>query len=183
VPGFAAWPAAQADRLRRPRWRNGQPWTNIPPEPPSRPLASEIGVVTHEDFSRHEDIKPSSDRNFGLVMATVFLVVTFWPLTHAEPVRWWALAVAAVFAVLALMWTAALAPLNKWWTKLGILLYRIVSPIVLGFLFYVTVTPIALLMRLRGKDPLRLRRDPDTASYWIDRTPPGPAPESMKNQF
>ena len=69
------------------------------------------------------------------------------------------------------------------WTKFGVLLYTIVSPVVLGFLFYVTVTPIALLMRVLGKDPLRLRRDPDAASYWIDRTPPGPSPESMKNQF
>jgi hypothetical protein len=132
--------------------------------------------VTHEDFSRQEDIKPSSDRSFGLVIATFFLIITFWPLIHAEAVRWWALAVAAAFAVVALVWTAALAPLNKCWTKLGILRYRIVSPIVLGLLFYVTVTPM-------GKDPLRLPRDPDAASYWIDRTPPGPRPESMTNQF
>jgi hypothetical protein len=143
----------------------------------------EIGVVTHEDFSRQEDIKPSSDRSFGLVIATFFLIITFWPLFRGESVRWWALAVAAVFAALALMWTAALAPLNKLWTKLGVLLYRVISPIVLGLLFYVTLTPIALVMRLLGKDPLRLRRDPDAASYWIDRSPPGPAPESMKNQF
>ena len=120
--------------------------------------------MTHEDFSRQENIKPSSDRSFGLVIAAFFLLIAFWPLIRGEPVRWWALAVAAVFAVLALMWTAALAPLNKWWTKLGILLYRVVGPIVLGLLFYVTVTPIALLMRLRGKDPLRLRRDPDAFS-------------------
>jgi saxitoxin biosynthesis operon SxtJ-like protein len=139
--------------------------------------------VTHEDFSRKEDIKPSSDRSFGLVIATVFLLITFWPLIRGEPVRWWALAVAGVFLALAVTWTAALAPLNKCWTKLGLLLYRVVSPIVLGLLFYMTVAPIALVMRLLGKDPLRLRRDPDAASYWIDRTPPGPAPESMKNQF
>jgi Saxitoxin biosynthesis operon protein SxtJ len=139
--------------------------------------------VTHEDFSRQEDIKPSSDRSFGLVIATFLLIVAFWPLVHAKPVRWWALGVAAVFAVLALLWTPALAPLNKLWTKLGILLYKIVSPVVLGLLFYVTVTPIALLMRLLGEDPLRLRREPDAASYWINRIPPGPAPESMKNQF
>lgn len=139
--------------------------------------------MTHEDFSRQEEITPSSDRSFGLVIASFLLIVAFWPLVHAEPVRWWALGMAAVFAVLALLWTAALAPLNKLWTKLGLLLYRIVSPIVLGLLFYLTVTPIALLMRLLGKDPLRLRRDPDGASYWIIRTPPGPAPESMKNQF
>jgi Saxitoxin biosynthesis operon protein SxtJ len=139
--------------------------------------------VTHEDFSRQEDIKASSDRSFGLVIATFFLIVAFWPLIHAEPIRWWALGVAAVFAILALLWTAALAPLNKLWTKLGVLLYRVVSPIVLGLLFFVTVTPMALLMRILGKDPLRLRRDPNAASYWINRTPPGPAPDSMKNQF
>jgi Saxitoxin biosynthesis operon protein SxtJ len=139
--------------------------------------------VAHEDFKRQEEIKPSSDRNFGLVIATIFLIVTFWPVIHAEPLRWWALGMAAVFAVLALLWTAALAPINKLWTKLGVLLYRIVSPVVMALLFYVTVTPIALLMRMLGKDPLRLRRDPDATSYWIDRIPPGPAPETMKNQF
>jgi hypothetical protein len=139
--------------------------------------------VTHEDFNRQEEIKPSSDRSFGLIVATFFLIITFWPLIHAEPIRWWALGVASVFAALALLWTAALAPLNRLWTKLGLLLYRIVNPVVMVFLFYVTVTPIALFMRMLGKDPLRLRRDPDAASYWIHRTPPGPAPESMKNQF
>jgi len=139
--------------------------------------------VTHEDFSRQEKIKPSSDRSFGLVIATFLLVIAFWPLLRGEPVRWWALAVAAVFAALALLWTAALAPLNKCWTKLGVLLYRVVSPIVLGLLFYVAVMPVGLLMRALGKDPLRLRRDPDAASYWIDRTPPGPTPHSMNNQF
>jgi isoprenylcysteine carboxyl methyltransferase (ICMT) family protein YpbQ len=74
--------------------------------------------VTHEDFSRQEDIKASSDRSFGLVIATFFLIVALWPLIHAEPIRWWALGVAAVFVILALLWTAALAPLNKLWTKL-----------------------------------------------------------------
>ena len=139
--------------------------------------------MAHEDFSRKEHVKASSDRSFGLVMAAICLIIALWPLIHAEPVRWWALGLAAVFAALAFIWTAALAPLNKLWLKFGLLLHTVVSPIVLGFLFYVTVTPIALLMRLLGKYPLRLRRDPDAASYWIERTPPGPAPESMKNQF
>jgi Saxitoxin biosynthesis operon protein SxtJ len=147
------------------------------------PLQRRPAAMTHEDFNRQEEVNPSSDRSFGLVVAIFFLLVAFWPLIRAEPIRWWALGVAAVIAVLALLWTAALAPLNKLWTKLGILLYRIVSPVVMALLFYVTVTPIALLMRVLGKDPLRLRRAPDAASYWIDRTPPGPAPESMKNQF
>ena len=139
--------------------------------------------MTHEDFSRQDDIKPSSDRSFGLFIAAFFLIVALWPLIRTEPVRWWALGVAAIFVVLALLWTPALAPLNKLWMKLGLLLYTIVSPVVLGLLFYLTVTPIALLMRLLRKDPLRLRREPDATSYWIDRTPPGPTPESMKNQF
>ena len=112
--------------------------------------------MTHEDFSRQEDIKPSSDRSFGLVIATFFLVIAFWPLIRAEPVRWWALAVAAVFAALALLWPAALAPLNKCWTKLGVLLFRVLSPIVLGLLFYVAVTPIALLIATAGQRPVAI---------------------------
>ena len=139
--------------------------------------------MTHEDFSHKEDIKAGSDRGFGLVMAAFFLIVACWPLLRAEPVRWWALGVAAVFGELAITWTAVLAPLNKLWLKLGLVLYKVVNPIVLGLLFYVTVTPISLLMRVFGKDPLRLHRDPNADSYWIERTPPGPAPESMKNQF
>jgi Saxitoxin biosynthesis operon protein SxtJ len=139
--------------------------------------------VTHEDFSRQQEIKPSSDRGFGLVIAAFFLLMGLWPLFHAEAVRWWALGLAAVFAILALRWASALNPLNRLWTKLGVLLYGVVSPLVLGLLFYATVTPIALLMRVLGKDVLRLRRDPDAASYWIERKPPGPPPKSMKNQF
>jgi Saxitoxin biosynthesis operon protein SxtJ len=146
-------------------------------------VAMEPAAMTHEDLTRQEEIKPSSDRSFGLVVATFFLIVSLWPLIQGDAIRWWALGVAAVFAALALLWTAALAPLNKLWTKLGMLLYRIVSPGVMALLFYVIVTPIALLMRMLGKDPLRLRRDSDVASYWIHRAPPGPTPESMKNQF
>ena len=139
--------------------------------------------MTHEDFSRHDDIKASSDGSFGLVMAGFFLFIAVWPLIRAEQIRWWALGVAAAFAVLALLRPAVLAPLNKWWVKLGLLLSRFASPLVLGLLFYLTVTPISLLLRVLGKDPLRLRRDRNVASYWITRTPPGPAPDSMKNQF
>jgi hypothetical protein len=105
-----------------------------------RPLA-------HEDFSRKDTVKPSSDRSF-------------------------------IVAILAVRWPAVLASLNKRWIKLGLLLQRFVNPIVLGFLFYATVTPIALLMRLLGKDPLRLRTDPHAASYWIDRVLPGCQPTS-----
>ena len=139
----------------------------------------------HEDFSREEEVKGSSDRSFGLVLAGFFALVALGPLVRAphDQIRYWAFAPALVFLLLALFWTAPLAPLNRLWLKLGLLLFRVVSPIALGLLFYLTMTPIGLLMRATGKDPLRLKRDPAAASYWLPREPPGPPPESMKNQF
>ena len=94
------------------------------------------------------------------------------------PIRAWALGAAAAFLLLACVWTAPLRPLNYLWLKLGLLLFHVVSPLALGLLFYLTITPIGLLMRACGKDPLRLRRDPAAASYWLPREPPGLAPES-----
>lgn len=139
----------------------------------------------HEDFSREEVIEGSSERAFGIVMAVFFAIVGLWPLVvgAAPGPRWWALAVAAIFGALALIRPAALAPLNRLWLRFGLLLAKIVSPVVLGLLFYATVAPIGLVMRAFGKDPLRLRRDPAAKSYWIPREPPGPTPDTMKNQF
>src|SRR5262245_56555432 len=135
----------------------------------------------HEDFTRKETLQGSSDRSFGFVMAAFFGLVALFPLLHGtlSSIRWWALVVAATFLACALLWTAPLRPLNRWWLKLGLLLSKIVSPIVMMVLFYAIVTPIGVLMRWAGKDPLRLRRNAG-ASYWIAREPPGPAPESMK---
>jgi saxitoxin biosynthesis operon SxtJ-like protein len=138
----------------------------------------------HEDFSREGKVEASSDRAFGLVMAAFFVVVALAPLLHSprEP-RWWALVVAAVFAVLAVSWTAPLGPLNRLWVKLGLALSRIVTPIVLGLVFYVTIAPIGFLLRAVRKDLLRLRPDPDARSYWIERQPSGRPSQSMKQQF
>lgn len=139
--------------------------------------------MAHEDLTREQRVEQSSDRSFGLVFAGVFVLVAGWPLFHGEALRWWALAVAAVFSLLALLKPALLADLNRLWIRLGVLLGRIVSPVALGVVFYVALTPIGLLMRLTGGDPLRLKRDPGAASYWIPREPPGPPPDSMTNQF
>lgn len=138
---------------------------------------------THEDFAREEEVKVSSERSFGFVFATVFVVIGLLPLFHRNPVHLWSLGIAAVFLVLALAAPRALAPLNRLWMKFGLLLHAIVNPVVMAFLFFSTVTPIALLMRIRGKDPLRLKLDPNAKTYWIDRTPPGPSPDTMPRQF
>jgi hypothetical protein len=91
--------------------------------------------------------------------------------------------VAAAFALLAILKPVLLAGLNRLWIKLGVLLGKAVSPIALGILFYVVITPIGLIIRFTGKDPLRLKFSPDADSYWIPRDPPGPAPDSMNHQF
>src|SRR5713101_6411959 len=128
----------------------------------------------HEEFDREKKIERSSERSFGLVMAAVLAIMTFTPLLRENPgeIRWWALALCGIFLVLAVFWQAPLKPLNTAWTKLGLVLYHVVNPIVLGLLFFLTITPLAVLMRVLGKDPLRLRRDPKVSSYWILREPP-----------
>ena len=138
----------------------------------------------HENLERREKIKGSSDRSFGLIIAAGFTLVALLPMWHQphQP-RWWALVLAFVFAVVALVWPRRLAPLNKLWLRFGLFLSSIVSPIVLGLLFYTTLTPVGLIMRLSGKDPLRLRRDPGSGSYWIGREVTDDSTRSMKHQF
>ena len=138
----------------------------------------------HEHAPRHiAPVESSSNRSFGLVFTGFFLIVGLLPLLYGHSLRIWALALAGVFLVTALAAPSLLAPLNRLWTKLGLLLHRIVSPIALGILFFGVVTPTGLLMRLLGHDPLRLRLDKTATTYWIVRNPPGPAPESLINQF
>ncbi len=138
---------------------------------------------THERLSAAEDIQGSSDRSFGNVMAVVFTVIGAWPLLFEGPPRWWALIAAALFCSLALLRPAWLAPLNRLWFRFGLLLNKITSPLVMGLLFYGLITPYAYILRWLGKDLLRLRLDPSADTYWIERNPPGPAPESIKRQF
>lgn len=140
-------------------------------------------MTAHERLSREPEVRGSSDRSFGLVFATVFLAVGLWPLGRGGTLRVWALAVAGVFFAAALAGPSLLAPLNRLWTRFGLLLSKVTTPIVMGVLFYLVVTPTGLLMRLFGKDPLRLSRDRVAGSYWIHREPPGPSPETMTNQF
>jgi Saxitoxin biosynthesis operon protein SxtJ len=136
-----------------------------------------------EDLKREEDVEIGSDRSFGIVFFVVFLIIGLWPLMKHGTVRWWALAIAAAFLVIALVVPKILAPLNRVWMKFGLLLAAIISPIFLGILFYLVFMPMGLLIRLFGKDPLKLQLDREARSYWVDRDPPGPPPGSITNQF
>ncbi|MAE44672.1 MAG: hypothetical protein CMF63_06780 [Magnetovibrio sp.] len=144
-------------------------------------MAEKQGI--HEDLHRAHEVAAGSERTFGLVFAAVFALIGLWPLTGGAPVRPWALGLTAIFMLFALVRPVALRPLNLLWHRFGMLLNSIVSPLVMGVLFFLTVTPMALIMRIAGKDPLRLRFDRQAKSYWIERDPPGPDPDSMKNQF
>ena len=139
--------------------------------------------MAHEDLDREQHSEGSSDRSFGLVFAGFFLLVASLPLLHRGQPRWWALAIAAGVGLVAMFMPRLLGGLNRLWMKLGLLLGKIVSPIALGIVFFGVLTPVAALTRIRGKDPLRLRRSKAAESYWVPRTPPGPPPDSMTRQF
>ena len=138
---------------------------------------------SHESLDREENFKASSDRGFALVFGGFFTLVTVYGLVVGGTWWPWFGGAAMVFFVLAFTVPSIIAPLNKAWTKLGLLMFAVISPVVLGLLFYLCIAPIGLLMRACGKDPLRLKRDAKMASYWIAREPPGPSGDSLKNQF
>ena len=142
-----------------------------------------LGRNSHERLSATEDIQGSSNRSFGIVMAVVFTIVGVWPLLSEGPPRWWALIGGVLFFGLAFARPVLLAPLNRLWFRFGLLLNKITSPLIMGLLFYGVMTPYACILRWSGKDLLRLRFDPAAESYWIERKPPGPAPDTIKRQF
>ena len=129
-------------------------------------------------------VKGSSDRSFGVVFAVVFTIIGLWPwfMRGASP-HLWALTLAALFAGAAFIVPRVLAPLNRAWLRFGLALHGIVNPVVMGLLYYGAVVPMGLIVKLAGKDLLRLKRDPGAASYWIRRDPPGPSAASMTKQF
>ena len=136
-----------------------------------------------ENTERSEAIEGSSDRVFGLVFAGVFSVVALWPLVQGEAIRLWAMLVAVAFLVLAIAIPRSLSQLNRLWMRLGLLMGRVVSPVAIGIVYYLTVVPTGLILRALGKDPLRLRFERELPSYWIKREPPGPNPKTMNDQF
>lgn len=140
----------------------------------------DIGVEAHEVGAMPSG---GSDKAFGLVFGAFFAILGFYPLIKGLPVRSWALLAATLFVVVALVSPRVLAPLNKLWTKLGLVLNRVISPIALFLVYCLAILPTGLILRALGKDLLKLRRDTQAATYWIERAPPGRADEQMKRQF
>ena len=120
-----------------------------------------------------------SNRNFGIVFTIVFLIISFWPLLNGEDIRYWTLIISIIFFILALFNSKILTPLNKIWMKFGLLLGKIISPIVMGVIFFLVVTPIGILMKIIKMDILNLKYNKNK-SYWIEKTGPK---SKMKNQF
>jgi hypothetical protein len=145
--------------------------------------AMNMKQATHEVFSREERIVAGSDRSFGIVMAAALAAVTLLNVWHSGRLWPWTGGLAAMLLMAGLLRPAVLHPLNLIWLRFGLLLHRVVNPVVMALLFYGTVLPTGLVMRILGKDLLRLKRQPDADSYWIVRQPPGPSPETMKDQF
>lgn len=125
----------------------------------------------------------SSNRVFGIFFSVLFFIMAFYPLLVGGVVRSWSLIVAGIFLLTALIIPNFLAPANRLWMKFGELLHSIISPVALGILFFGTVLPIGLFLRLIDKDPLHLSFDLEAESYWIKRDLPSPSAESMNNQF
>ena len=126
-----------------------------------------------------DDVKISSNRSFGIVFFIVFILIAFYPLINQGEIRIWSVFISLLFLILGIINSKILTPLNKVWFKFGIFLGKIISPIVMGLIFFLVVTPIAFLMRILNKDLLNLKFNKNS-SYWIKKTDPK---STMKNQF
>jgi hypothetical protein len=124
-------------------------------------------------------IKVSSNKSFGLVFFVVFLLIALWPLSYNSEIRIWSFLLSIIFLILGLLNSKILSPMNKIWFKFGLLLGKFVSPLVMGIIFFLVVTPIGLIMRILKKDLLSLKYNKNS-TYWIEKNGPK---SKMKNQF
>ncbi len=124
-------------------------------------------------------IKLPTNRNFGIVFSIVFLIISLWPLLSQNEIRIWSLIISVIFFILGIFNSKLLLPLNKIWFKFGMFLGNFIAPIVMGIVFFLVVTPTALIMRLLGKDLLNLKKN-NKNSYWIEKDNSN---INLKNQF
>ena len=137
----------------------------------------------HENLDKEEEVKVSSDRSFGIVFTLVFSAMGVWVVSGGQSKGWLFFVSAALFLVVTIARPSILGPLNRAWAKLGLLLGQVFNPILLGVVFFLVVTPMAVIRRLLGKDSLHLKSKSNLESYWIDRSPAGPKFGSMTKQF
>ena len=126
-----------------------------------------------------DDIKINSNRSFGIVFFIIFLLVAIYPLLNSESIRLWSLIISIIFLLLGLINSRILTPFNHLWFKFGIILGKLVSPLIMYLIFFLVVTPIALFMKLLGKDILNLKKNKNK-TYWINKKN---TRSEMKNQF
>ena len=125
-------------------------------------------------------IKISSNRSFGLVFFAVFLLIALWPLINEDQIRIWSIVISVIFLILGLINSKLLMPLNRLWSRFGMLLGSIVAPITMGIIFFAIVTPTGFIMRIVGKDLLKKKYDKNKKSYWEKRDK---SINTMKQQF
>ena len=128
----------------------------------------------------NKNIKVSSNRSFGFLFFVVFFIISLWPLKSQGDLRLWAFILSLIFLVLGVLNSKFLTPLNKLWFKFGIILGSIISPIIMGTVFFLVVTPIGIIMRFSGKDLLRINKSKHASTYWIKRHKQH---STMKKQF
>ena len=127
----------------------------------------------------NKDIKIGSNRSFGVVFFVVFLLIGLWPILKGNEIRIWSIVISLIFLILGILNSKILTPFNKVWFRFGIFLGNFISPIIMGIVFFLVVTPTGLIMKLLRKDLINLRKN-NSSTYWIEKKD---IKSSMKNQF
>ncbi len=137
----------------------------------------------HENYFREDTLKTSTDRSFGFVFFVFFTLVGFIIFIKTEHFKIWPFIIAIIFILLAVFSPNFLSPMNRMWTRVGLILHKIISPVIMAIMYYGIITPTGLIMKIIGNDLLKLKFDKSTDSYWIERKPPGLDPDTFHNQF
>lgn len=140
--------------------------------------------MTIETKTRPQQVKKTlENRTFGLIFSVIFLLFTLLPLIKGNSINQWTAAISVIFAALALLLPKLLTPLNKLFQMFGQVMHKITNPLIMGLVFFLTVMPTGLILKILGKDPMRRNLDPDATTYWIKRETDIITKESFDNQF
>ncbi|SVD58924.1 uncharacterized protein METZ01_LOCUS411778 [marine metagenome] len=137
----------------------------------------------HENLDREEETEWFSNFSLGITFASIFLIIGILLIIVGSFSGWLFLICSILFLIISLKIPIILTPLNLAWTKLGLILSKIFNPMILGVVFLLIITPIAIIRKIFGKSALHLKTKPNVESYWINRTPPGPKTGSMTRQY